>query len=108
MISLGDRGVQKVCHVTVYSTVSWSCDSDRILSLRARMQPFTLVPNFCVTSSRLRLYSTFSSSARSNSARLVLDKHGSLEESKDALLRKRKTEWKRRQQVCFNFICANP
>ena len=71
------------------------------------MQPFTLVPNFGVTNSLLRLYSTFSSSARSNSARLALDKNGSLEESKDALLRKRKTEWKRRQQVCLNLVCAD-
>jgi hypothetical protein len=62
--------------------------------------------NFRVVASRLRLYTTLTSNASQNSARLVADKHGQLDEQeeRDALLRKRKTEWKRRQRVRGSLI----
>jgi hypothetical protein len=65
------------------------------------MQRVSLAPNFRVAGTRLRLYSTFNSNASSNPPRLIINEHSLLEERKerDAFLRKRKTEWKRRQGV---------
>src|SRR6266851_6258043 len=79
------------------------------ISVRARMQTVPLVLNFRVACSHLRLYSTFTAHANSNSGRLILDKHDILEEQKerDALLRKRKTEWKRRQGVRRNLTSTD-
>ena len=99
-------------HVTASGTakpVRRQHDRFIFISVRTRMQTVPLVLNFRVASSHLRLYSTLTSHANSNSGRLILDKHDVLEEQKerDALLRKRKTEWKRRQGVRRNLTSTN-